>query len=228
MNLPHSKRKRRSENWSAREKELLGRMIAQSAHIIENKSNKASVNIMKAKEWGNIMHRFNAITGKDRRDWELKMAWKRIKVMAKSKPAQDEPYNLDGDEDPIEMIENVEDNTDNNSDVEDVKPSTSTVIINNNTPIVTEVQITEITNQGTQYEEVRPPRCETKKSRRFPRKANNSVKEAIARHYVHFKRRQMQMMEVEHAYNVKIAKMKMKKLEMEIAILKSHKDSAVN
>ncbi|CAH2096051.1 unnamed protein product [Euphydryas editha] len=77
-------KKKRSENWSAEEKDILREMIAQSRHIIEDKSTKASSNIKKAQEWKNIAKKINELTGKNRSDGEVKLAWKRMKLAAKA------------------------------------------------------------------------------------------------------------------------------------------------
>ncbi|KAF9408767.1 hypothetical protein HW555_011658 [Spodoptera exigua] len=77
-------KRKRGENWSCDEKEILRQLIAQSAQILEDKSTKSSVNSQKIKEWKNIQVKFNELTGKFRSGGELKLAWKRMKLSAKS------------------------------------------------------------------------------------------------------------------------------------------------
>ncbi|KAF9409277.1 hypothetical protein HW555_011312 [Spodoptera exigua] len=77
-------KRKRGENWSCDEKEILRQLIAQSAHILEDKSTKSSVNLQKIKEWKNVQVKFNELTGKFRSGGELKLAWKRTKLSAKS------------------------------------------------------------------------------------------------------------------------------------------------
>ncbi|KAG7307511.1 hypothetical protein JYU34_007715 [Plutella xylostella] len=77
-------KKKRAENWSPEEKEVLRDIIAQAAHIIENKSTNTSINMAKTKEWKNITRKLNELTGKGRGESEIKLAWKRMKLAAKA------------------------------------------------------------------------------------------------------------------------------------------------
>ncbi|KAG6454429.1 hypothetical protein O3G_MSEX008693 [Manduca sexta] len=73
-----NRKKKRSENWSIEEKDVLRELIAQSRHIIENKNTKASSNKKKTEEW------INVLMGKNRSDGDVKLAWKRMKLAAKA------------------------------------------------------------------------------------------------------------------------------------------------
>ncbi|XP_037294403.1 uncharacterized protein LOC119189306 isoform X2 [Manduca sexta] len=79
-----NRKKKRSENWSTEEKDVLRELIAQSRHIIENKNTKASSNKKKTEEWKNIAQRINVLMGKNRSDGDVKLAWKRMKLAAKA------------------------------------------------------------------------------------------------------------------------------------------------
>nr|XP_026493240.1 uncharacterized protein LOC113398618 isoform X2 [Vanessa tameamea] len=77
-------KRKRSENWSTEEKDILREMIGQSHHIIENRCTKASSNNKKTQEWKDITKRLNELTGKCRSDGDVKLAWKRMKLTAKA------------------------------------------------------------------------------------------------------------------------------------------------
>ncbi|XP_037298513.1 uncharacterized protein LOC119190532 isoform X2 [Manduca sexta] len=79
-----NRKKKRSENWSTEEKDVLRELIAQSRHIIKNKNTKASSNKKKTEEWKNIAQRINVLMGKNRSDGDVKLAWKRMKLAAKA------------------------------------------------------------------------------------------------------------------------------------------------
>ncbi|KAJ8730296.1 hypothetical protein PYW07_017334 [Mythimna separata] len=171
-------KKKRGENWSPDEKEILRQLISQSAHIIEDKSTKTAVNILKIKEWKNLSNKFNEITGKKRSVVELKLAWKRMKLSAKLIK-----QTVVGVQETAEILTNKE-TVDKRSSVKK--------------------RIKKILQNKIRREEIR---------------------QTIIQSNTDLKKRQLEMMEVEHAYNIKIAKLKIRKMELEIAILVNKKNS---
>ncbi|XP_047027870.1 uncharacterized protein LOC124635947 [Helicoverpa zea] len=79
-----TQRKKRGENWTTEEKDILRQLVAESAKILEDKSTKTNVNVTKSREWKNVTNKLNELTGKTRTDAELKLAWKRMKLAAKA------------------------------------------------------------------------------------------------------------------------------------------------
>ncbi|XP_037302072.1 uncharacterized protein LOC119192356 [Manduca sexta] len=77
-------KKKRGENWTFEEKEILRQLISESAHILENKSTKTNTNMLKSKEWQNITNKLNELMGRNRTNGEIKLAWKRMKLAAKA------------------------------------------------------------------------------------------------------------------------------------------------
>jgi hypothetical protein len=51
----------------------------------------------------------------------------------------------------------------------------------------------------------------------------DEVRQTIMQSNIDFKKRQLEMMELEHQYNIKIASLKIRKLELEIALLENKK-----
>ncbi|CAB3227738.1 unnamed protein product [Arctia plantaginis] len=81
--MEHAKKKW-GENWSSEEKNILRQLIAESAKILEDKSTKTNINMLKTREWKNVANKLNEIAGKNRSVEEIKLAWKRMKLAAKA------------------------------------------------------------------------------------------------------------------------------------------------
>lgn len=52
------------------------------------------------------------------------------------------------------------------------------------------------------------------------------MQEALLNSNTEFKKKQLDMLEVEHQYNIKIAELKIKKLNLEIELLENKKNSS--
>ncbi|KAJ8705243.1 hypothetical protein PYW07_000743 [Mythimna separata] len=276
-------KKKRGENWSPEEKEILRQLISQSAHIIEDKSTKTAVNILKIKEWKNLSNKFNEITGKKRSVEEIKLAWKRMKLSAKlnvsahrreqartgggekpqSPSAEDlqimaiAPHDFvievnDYDSDAMIPITMVATETNNMLVVpkpgpsyeesgetnpkqtvvgaqaisNDIYEETGEIIIEKN-PEQTVVGVQETAEILTNKETVdkRSPVKKTNKKILQNKNRSEEMRQTILESNTDFKKRQLEMMEIEHTYNIKIAQLKIRKMELEIAILENKKNS---
>ncbi|XP_059056619.1 uncharacterized protein LOC131850426 [Achroia grisella] len=240
-----SLQKKRSANWTPEEKAILREIISASAHIIEDKSTKTSANILKSKEWKKITNKFNEITGNSRLDKELKMAWKRLKLSAKanissfkrqqSQTGGGEKPQSPSQEDldimaiaPLDFV--VEINTydsdavtameDNQIQQDEVSGHSSNHIdlTSDTEPILKTVEEQAIVEPLQNNKENKRERA--MKSKKEVQKKDD-MRESIVQNNIAFKRRNLEMLEVEHAYNIRILKLKIKKLELEIDLLKS-------
>ncbi|XP_063821426.1 uncharacterized protein LOC135071594 [Ostrinia nubilalis] len=257
-------KKKRGENWSSEEKEILRQLIGQSAHIIEDKSTKTSINIQKIKEWKNISNKFNEITGKLRSCAEMKLAWKRMKLSAKlnlsshrreqtktgggPKPSSPSPEDLeimaiaphdfvielnDYDSDAVIPVTKptatattaeILIDTQSGSGIE--RNENSIIFINNSEHTIEEVQVNKPKKlaQKTDIDITNDTKAKTKKQKDLKNKYDG-MRQSIVDSNVHFKERHLEMMKVEHEYNIKIAKLKIKKLELEIDLLESKRNT---
>ncbi|KAF9406489.1 hypothetical protein HW555_013168 [Spodoptera exigua] len=242
-------KRKRGENWSCDEKEILRQLIAQSAHILEDKSTKSSVNLQKIKEWKNVQVKFNELTGKFRSGGELKLAWKRMKLSAKSnlsmqrreqrmtgggeKPPSPSPEDLavmaiaphdfvietnDYDSDALDPVPVP---TINAAGIDSKPgPSFETVSFHIETcedrPEKDFVSLQDTTNSEACVGEQA-----TIKKKKSLQNRTDEMRQTIVESNAAFKKRQLEMMEEEHAYNVEIAKLKIQKLKLEISLLEN-------
>ncbi|CAG5050845.1 unnamed protein product [Parnassius apollo] len=195
--------------------------------------------------------KFNEITGKCRSDGELKLAWKRMKLSAKSnvctyrrrersktgggeKPLSPTPEDLqimaiaphdfvievnDYDSDAVNPVTAA---TTTKEMFADPKPCLS--FNKNDTPVVINieypelnVEVQEISNDPTTDTEMKITNNETANTRgitktkdrkRGLRNRREDIQQTIIKSNTDFKKRQLEMMEEEHKYNIKIAKLK--------------------
>ncbi|CAH0727114.1 unnamed protein product, partial [Brenthis ino] len=251
-------KKKRSENWSAEEKDILREMIAQSRHIIEDKSTRASSNIKKAQEWKNIANKINELMGKNRSDGEVKLAWKRMKLAAKANLSAHRQHQMKtgGGEKPkspsqgdmaimdIAPHDFIVEYNDYDSDAikTDVQlntqdseitagPSTSFFPIIEPPPEFNDEVIEVIMDQGTSMVNVgiSTPRKKynirrKQSGKKGPQSIKEALQESILKSNCQFKKKQLDMLEVEHQYNVRIAELKLKKLELEIKLLEKKEE----
>ncbi|KAL0859379.1 hypothetical protein ABMA27_010570 [Loxostege sticticalis] len=245
-------KKKRGENWSTEEKEILRQLIAQSAKILEDKSTKTNVNVLKLKEWKNLTNKLT----------EIKLAWKRMKLAAKAnfsfhrreqsqtgggtKPPSPSPEDLQimaiaphdfvievNDFDSDAVIPNIT----ISKSVPIPGPSSQdepiiTIIEETPEPKVMENQVLPFINDieeikyvdHTQKEEAKgkcKPKIAEKKGRKVTQNRSEEGRQAIIYSNLDFKNRQIEMLEVEHTYKIKISELKIKKLELEIGLIEN-------
>ncbi|CAG4993573.1 unnamed protein product [Parnassius apollo] len=92
--------------------------------------------------------------------------------------------------------------------------------------------VQEISNDPTTDTEIKITNKETANTRGITKtkdrkkglqNSREDIQQTIIKSNTDFKKRQLEMMEEEHIYNIKIAKLKIKKLELQISLLESQK-----
>ncbi|VEN41971.1 unnamed protein product [Callosobruchus maculatus] len=90
MEKVESDKRKRSANYTGREKELLISLVAKFKHIIENKKTNAVFNKQKADQWERIADEYNASqTSGLRNGLQLRSLYEQMKKIAKQHKAED-------------------------------------------------------------------------------------------------------------------------------------------
>ncbi|CAK1587863.1 unnamed protein product [Parnassius mnemosyne] len=137
-----------------------------------------------------------------------------VAVATTSKEVADPKPRLNFEKTDTAIVKNVENPEPNVVYVQEIDPTTDTeesakmVKITNNKDIITR-GITKIKNRKLSLQNRR-----------------EDVHQTIVKSNTDFKKRQLEMMEEEHKYNIKIANLKIRKLELQISLLESQKNKS--
>ncbi|XP_046971886.1 uncharacterized protein LOC124538748 isoform X2 [Vanessa cardui] len=250
----NQEKRKRSENWTTEEKDILREMIGQSCHIIENRCTKASSNNKKTQEWRDITKRLNELTGKCRSDADVKLAWKRMKLAAKANlsthwkdlaktgggnkpksPSQEDLATMNivpcdfileyNNFDSDAMRPEVELNVlGQKNNHMEAGPSTAVPPIEFEENNEVQVEKDQGTSNNVNVGTATKERVLCKNSE--PKNKKNKIAEDILRSNREFKEKQLEMLDLEHKYKIETYNLKIKKLKLQIEALEHSKKSS--
>ncbi|XP_045456787.1 uncharacterized protein LOC123666777 [Melitaea cinxia] len=200
--------------------------------------------MLKSKEWKNVTMKLNEIVGKARTDTEVKLAWKRMKLTAKANLSlhRREQFQTGGGQkppspSPVDL------------EIKSIAPCDFVVDVNNydSDAVITippEIDDSPMPGSSSEYKEpilsadntinstnkeikavIDMPKNTEKKDKKVSHNRSEQGRQAIINSNIDFKKKQLEMLEVEHKFSVKISELKIKKLELEIELLENQKIS---